>query len=70
MFLAKQENGKWSAHQVPVKLGSPTNSSYPVLEGITAEDEVIISGVQNLFDKMPINIKGREGAPSQEQPSH
>jgi multidrug efflux pump subunit AcrA (membrane-fusion protein) len=70
VFLAKQDNGQWSAHQVPVKLGNPTNSSYPILEGITAEDEVIISGVQNLFDKMPINIKGREGAPSQEQPNH
>ncbi len=59
VFVAKQENGQWSAHQVPVKLGNPTNSSFPVLEGITAEDEVIISGTQNLFDKMPINIKGR-----------
>ena len=59
VFIAKQENGQWSAHQVPVKLGNPTNSSFPVLEGITAEDEVIISGTQNLFDKMPINIKGR-----------
>lgn len=59
VFVAKQENGQWSAHQIPVKLGNPSNSSFPVLEGITAEDEVIISGTQNLFDKMPINIKGR-----------
>lgn len=59
VFVARQENGQWSAHQVPVKLGNPTNSSFPVLEGITAEDEVIISGTQNLIDKMPINIKGR-----------
>ena len=59
VFLAKQENGQWTAHQVPVKLGNPTNSAFPVLEGITAEDEVIISGTQNLFDKMPVAIKGR-----------
>jgi multidrug efflux pump subunit AcrA (membrane-fusion protein) len=67
VFLAKQENGQWSAHQVPVKLGNPTNSSFPVLEGITAEDEVIISGTQNLFDKMPINIKGRTDQQQQQQ---
>lgn len=60
VFLAKQENGQWSAHQIPVTLGEPTNSSYPVIEGITAEDEVIITGTQNLFDKMPITVKGRE----------
>ncbi len=65
VFLAKQENDQWSAHQIPVKLGEPTNSKYPVIEGITAEDEVIITGAQNLFDKMPISIKGRETAPPQ-----
>lgn len=65
VFLAKQENGQWSAHQIPVKLGEPTNSKYPVIEGITVEDEVVITGAQNLFDKMPISIKGRETAPPQ-----
>jgi multidrug efflux pump subunit AcrA (membrane-fusion protein) len=60
VFVAKQENGKWSAHQVPVKLGEPTNSKYPVIEGITADDDLIITGTQNLFDKMPITIKGRD----------
>jgi multidrug efflux pump subunit AcrA (membrane-fusion protein) len=67
VFLAKQENGQWSAHQIPVKLGEPTNSSYPVVEGITAEDEVIITGTQNLFDKMPITIKGRDDQQPQQQ---
>lgn len=65
VFLAKQENGQWSAHQIPVKLGEPTNSSYPVIEGVTAEDEIIINGAQNLFDKAPIAIKGRD----QQQPA-
>jgi RND family efflux transporter MFP subunit len=59
VFVAKQENGQWTARQIPVKLGEPTNSKYPVIEGITAEDELIIAGAQNLFDKMPITIKGR-----------
>ncbi len=67
VFLAKQENGQWSAHQIPVKLGEPTNSRYPVIEGITAEDEVIITGTQNLFDKMPIAIKGRDASQPQQQ---
>jgi multidrug efflux pump subunit AcrA (membrane-fusion protein) len=65
VFIAKQENGQWSAHQIPVKLGQPTNSKYPVIEGITAEDEIVLSGTQNLFDKAPIAIKGQN---DQQQP--
>lgn len=65
VFLAKQENGQWSAHQIPVKLGEPTNSSYPVVEGVTADDELILTGTQNLADKMPITIKGRDAQPQQ-----
>lgn len=67
VFLAKEENEKWSAHQIPVKLGEPTNSKYPVIEGITAEDEIILSGTQNLFDKMPITIKGGNTSGPQQQ---
>jgi len=67
VFLAKQENGQWSAHQIPVKLGEPTNSRYPVIEGITAEDEVILTGTQNLFDKMPITIKDRNASQPPQQ---
>jgi RND family efflux transporter MFP subunit len=67
VFAAKQENGQWSAHQIPVKLGEPTNSRYPVVEGITAEDELIVTGTQNLFDKMPIMIKGRNDQQPQQQ---
>jgi multidrug efflux pump subunit AcrA (membrane-fusion protein) len=65
LFLAKQENGQWSAHQTPVKLGQPTNSKYPVIDGITPEDEIVLTGTQNLFDKMPITIKGRNEQPQQ-----
>jgi len=67
VFVAKQENGQWSASQIPVKLGEPTNSKYPVIEGVTAEDELIVEGAQNLFDKMPITIKGRNDQPQQQQ---
>jgi multidrug efflux pump subunit AcrA (membrane-fusion protein) len=67
VFVARQENGQWSAHQVPVKLGEPTNNKYPVIEGITAEDEVVVAGGQNLVDKMPIAIKGRNDQPQQQQ---
>jgi len=68
VFVARQENGKWSAHQIPVKLGEPTNSKYPILEGVTAEDEIIFTGTQNLFDKMPISIKGRDDQQPPQQP--
>ena len=67
VFVAKQENGQWSAHQIPVKLGEPTNSKYPVIEGVTADDELIIAGTQNLFDKTPITIKGRNDQQPQQQ---
>jgi multidrug efflux pump subunit AcrA (membrane-fusion protein) len=67
VFIAKQENGKWSANQIPVKLGEPTNSKYPVVEGITAEDQLILTGTQNLFDKMPIAIKGQNDQQPQQQ---
>lgn len=59
VFVAKHENGQWTAHQVPVKLGEPDNSRFPVIEGLTADDEIIVGGTSNLFDKMPIAIKGR-----------
>ncbi len=39
--------------------------SASVIEGITAEDELIIAGTQKLFDKMPITIKGRDDQPQQ-----
>lgn len=70
VFVAKLENATWIAHQIPVKLGEPTNSKYPVIEGITAQDEVVIAGGQNLFDKMPITIKGRNDQSPQQQGAH
>lgn len=59
VFVAKNENGQWSAHQIPVKLGEPNNNGFPVIEGLTADDEIVVGGTTNLFDKMPIAIKGR-----------
>ena len=59
VFVAKHENGQWTAHQIPVKLGEPDNSRFPVIDGLTADDEIVVGGTANLFDKMPIAIKGR-----------
>lgn len=61
VFVARNDNGRWTAHQIPVKLGEPTNSRYPVVEGLTGNDELIVAGTQNLFDNMPIAIKSRAG---------
>lgn len=60
VFVAKHENGQSTARQIPVTLGEPSNSQYPVVEGITADDELIVAGTTNLFDSMPIVIKGRD----------
>ncbi|HXN31825.1 MAG TPA: hypothetical protein VN894_08190, partial [Polyangiaceae bacterium] len=42
------------AHQVPVTLGEVDNSTYAVVSGLKAGDQVIVSQVQKLRDGAPI----------------
>lgn len=63
VFVARTENGRLTARQIPVTLGEPTNSRYPVIEGITANDDLIVAGTQSLFDNAPITIKDHAAAP-------
>ena len=42
------------AHQVPVTLGDLDNSTYAVLSGLKAGDQVIVSQIQKLKDGAPV----------------
>ena len=42
------------AHQVPVTLGEVDNSTYAVLGGLKAGDQVIVTQIQKLRDGAPV----------------
>ncbi len=56
LFLAEGNGQATVARQVPVKLGDIQGATYQVLKGIKPGDRVIVSGVQNLADKMPVTV--------------
>src|SRR5580658_2352428 len=56
-FVARQDNGKLVAHQVPVELGEITGNDYAVLSGLKPGDQVVVAGGQNLADGAPIRIE-------------
>jgi len=56
-FVARDENGKTVARQVPLELGEIAGNDYAVLNGLKAGDQVVVSGGQNLADGMPIRIE-------------
>ncbi len=56
-FVAKQDNGKLVAHQVPVELGEIVGNDYAVLSGLKSGDQVVVAGGQNLADGMPVRIE-------------
>ena len=58
VFVAAPKDGKYTAHQVPVKLGEPVGNTYPVIEGLKPNDKVIVSGLQFLQDGVPVQPMG------------
>ena len=63
VYVAKASGAGFVAHQIPVKLGDPVGNIYPVLGGLNAGDEVIISGLQFLGEGAPVSpIKGPKGS--------
>jgi RND family efflux transporter MFP subunit len=53
-FVAVAAAGGTSAHQVPVTLGEVDNSTYAVVSGLKAGDQVIVSQIQKLRDGAPV----------------
>jgi len=56
VFVAQQQNGHWSAHQVAVTLGDTVGNSYSVTSGLNAGDNVIVSSTQFLVNGMPVML--------------
>ena len=58
VFVAQQQNGHWSAHQVAVTLGDTVGNDYSVTSGLNAGDKVIVSSTQFLVNGMPVMLLG------------
>lgn len=61
------------AQQRPVELGNTQGNNYQVLKGLEPGDQIVVSGVLNLGDGVPImpmpaNTEAPAGAPPQETP--
>jgi RND family efflux transporter MFP subunit len=48
------------ARQVPVELGEIQNNSYPVLEGLQPGDRIVVSGILNLANGVPIKPQAND----------
>lgn len=53
-FVATPGNGGTVAHQVPVTVGDLDNSTFAVVSGLKAGDQVIVSQLQKLRDGAPV----------------
>jgi RND family efflux transporter MFP subunit len=58
VFLAKQQNGHFAAHQTPVTLGDTVGNAYSVQAGLAPGDKVIVTNTQFLVDGMPVMPMG------------
>jgi RND family efflux transporter MFP subunit len=54
VFVAQQQNGHWSAQQVPVTLGDTVGNTYAITSGLKPGDRVIVSSTQFLVNGMPV----------------
>jgi RND family efflux transporter MFP subunit len=54
VFVARQQNGHWFAHQTAVTLGDTVDNTYSVSSGLNAGDKVIVSSTQFLVNDMPV----------------
>ncbi len=57
VFVAEQDNGKLVAHQRPLQLGEIVGNDYVVTSGLKAGDQIVVAGVQNLTDGIPVRIE-------------
>jgi len=57
VFVVEQQDGKLTAHQLPVELGAISGNDYVVRNGLKAGDRVVVSGGQNLAEGAPVRIE-------------
>jgi RND family efflux transporter MFP subunit len=67
--VSKDGKPQQIAKQKPVKLGRIQGQQYQVLSGITAGEQLIVSGVQSLTDEAPIKPRAAEQITTQ-APAH
>lgn len=58
VFVAKNQNGHYVAHQIAVTLGETIGNSYEIKSGLQPGDKVILSGLQFLVDGAPVQPMG------------
>jgi RND family efflux transporter MFP subunit len=57
VYIAQGSEGeKMTAKQVPVTLGDIEGKNYQVKSGLKSNDQIVVSGVQNLMDGIPITM--------------
>lgn len=54
VYVARQQDGKYFAQQVPVVLADTVGNFYAISSGLSAGDKVIVTGTQFLVNNMPI----------------
>jgi len=68
-FVAEKTDKGEVAHQIPVELGHIQDNAYVVISGLSAGQQVVVSGVQNLADGMPIRPEAPPAAPDAGAPT-
>lgn len=58
VFVARQQNGRWMAHQTAVTLGDTVGNTYSISSGLNVGDKVIVSSTQFLVNDMPVMPMG------------
>lgn len=65
VFAVETKDGKTVARQRPVKLGAIVGDDYLVVDGLKANEQIVVSGVQKLGDGAPIQPQAAAPAPNQ-----
>jgi RND family efflux transporter MFP subunit len=58
VFVARQQNGHWTANQTAVTLGDTVGNNYSISSGLNPGDKVIVSSTQFLVNGMPVMLLG------------
>ena len=61
VYVATPKGQGYVAHQASVTLGEPVGFLYPVLDGLKTGDQVILSGIQQLQEGVPVQPLGAAG---------
>jgi RND family efflux transporter MFP subunit len=54
-YVVEGAEGKWVAHQRPIKVGEIVGNAYVVQEGLRAGERVVIAGVQKIGEGAPVS---------------